>query len=84
MNDSSKKQINQKGGFIRIILVIIIILVVSKFIGFSPETIWTNAIVPALEKFWEIIKWIADTLYLIIKILLDLITIGVDVLKRMV
>jgi len=57
----------QEKGFIKLILLIIVILVVLSFNGFDPQTIWEDYIVKGIVFVWSIISWAVDILVGLIK-----------------
>lgn len=58
---------NQEKGFLKIILLIIVVLLVLSFLGFNPEQIWNDYVVKAIAILWGIILWAVN----ILKALID-------------
>ena len=53
---------NQQKGFLRLIVLIIVILLVLSFLVFNPEEIWNDYIVKAIAIIWGIILWAVNIL----------------------
>jgi hypothetical protein len=51
---------NKEKGFIRIIIILIIIGVIMTFLGFNPLKLWDYVILPVVEFIWGIIVWFVD------------------------
>jgi len=51
---------NQKGGFIRIIILLVIILVVGQFLGYSPANLLNNFFIPIFNIVWDIIVFVVN------------------------
>jgi multisubunit Na+/H+ antiporter MnhB subunit len=44
----------QNGGFIQIVVAIIVFVLIAIWLGFDPVAIWTQYVAPALEWAWNI------------------------------
>ncbi len=55
------------GGFIKIIIILIIILVIASFYGFSPNYVWGHYLAPIFSFIWDVIVALAGFLVKILK-----------------
>jgi hypothetical protein len=76
------KKINDNRGFIRTIILIIIILVTAKFFGINVDAIWNNFLGPIVFFIWDAILWIANFLHNLLKFGLDSFYFVTDKLSR--
>ena len=49
----------ENGGFIKLIILLIVILVVAGIYGFSPQHVWTNYLAPIFIFIWNVIAALA-------------------------
>lgn len=76
---SSQKNHNDR-GFIKTITIIIVVLVIANFLGFSPELLWDKFFSPAIDIIWKIAVWGVGLLSSLIKIILDLFHVVSDMI----
>ena len=62
-----KNNSNNKSGFVRIIILLILILLVASFMGYNPAEVWDNAIFPVISFVWKIIVFFVGMLITILK-----------------
>ncbi|HRY30952.1 MAG TPA: hypothetical protein P5328_00975 [Candidatus Paceibacterota bacterium] len=54
-------------GFIRLIILLIVILVIASLLGFSPQYVWTNYLAPIFGFIWRLIVAFAGFLVKLLK-----------------
>jgi hypothetical protein len=57
-----KKHLGQNRGFIRIIILIIVILVIGSFFGLNFDSFWNNILAPIVAFVWGLVVVIANFL----------------------
>jgi hypothetical protein len=50
------------GGFIQIIVLIIIVLVIGQLLGYGPLDLWQNFFLPILKIIWAVILFLVNLL----------------------
>lgn len=55
------------GGFITMIVLIIVILIIASFYGFGPQVILNEFILPVVSFIWGVIVWVVNLLVGLIK-----------------
>lgn len=83
--ESHNKKIDQKErqkGFIKIIVVLVIIIIIANLLGFGPDTVWNNAILPLVQFMWKIAIWVAGVLKPILNIFIIAFDILIDLANR--
>lgn len=76
------KKIDTNRGFIRAIILIIIILVTAKFFGINVDALWNNFLGPVVFFIWDAMLWIANFLHKILKFALDSFNYITGILAR--
>ncbi len=58
---------NTEKGFIRLIIILVILGVVLTIMGYNPVTLWNMFVIPVLSFIWGIIVWFVDFLVSLIR-----------------
>ena len=51
---------NKEKGFVRIIIILVIIGVIMTLLGYNPVVLWDSVIMPVLAFIWGIVVWFVD------------------------
>ncbi len=63
-----KKNLNNKDrGFVRLIIILIIVLLIAAFMGYTPNQVWDNAIFPVISFIWKAVVLFVNFLINILK-----------------
>lgn len=83
--ESQNKKIDQRDdqkGFIKIIVILVIIIIVANLLGFGPDVVWSNVIMPFVQFMWKIAVWVAGVLKPLLNIVIIIFDILIDLANR--
>ena len=70
LNHAQERDKNER-GFIKMLILIIIVLVIASVYGFGPSVIWNDFIMPVVMFLWGIIVWIINFVVAIVRAMVD-------------
>jgi len=73
-----------EGGFLKLIVLIVIALIVLNFLGFNIESLWSDFILPIVSVIWNICVWFANVLYGLLKVGFASIGAVVDIVNQII
>jgi len=73
-----------EGGFLKLIVLIVIALIVLNFLGFDIQALWSGIIHPIIIFIWNILSWFANILYGLLKAGFGAIELVVDIMNKII